>query len=133
MTFDATTVKSRTNPSLKRRARTDLMIRRGSVLPPDEPVLIGGPDLVRASQRVNGAAARGALVESECTATARTPASVKKSAMKSAWRVEQQKARVRVPGHRRYCSRAFRPRDRVATACVRASSSNRVLRQGMFR
>ena len=41
--------------------------------------------------------ARGAEVSPEWTATARRPCCRKKSAMKSAWRCETQKARVRVP------------------------------------
>jgi hypothetical protein len=45
--------------------------------------------------------------------------------MKSAWRWETQKARVRVPPRLSSCSRAFRARDWVATWRVSSSSSKR--------
>ena len=58
--------------------------------------------------------------------------SLKNAAMKSAWRCDTQKPSARRAALFRNCSSAFSARRCVATAVVSASSSNRVLRHGMF-
>jgi len=52
--------------------------------------------------------------------------------MKSACRCDTQNASARFPPLRRSWSSAFSARDFVATAVVSSSSSNRLLRHGMF-